>query len=315
MILTVTPNTALDQVLEVEHYVPGERLNVLAQAECIGGKGNLVSAFAADFGARSVSLGFAAGKNGRRLAELLRQRGARADFTPARGETRRIVVVVDHKRHVQTWLVAESLRVNRSAERDLERRVSRWLPKSSWLVLCGSLPAGCSPLLYRRLTKAAHARNVPVLIDSRGPTLLQTLPARPEVMKLNMGELAATFGARPTSRKAVGILLTAFLKEGVQWVVCTMGAGGAIAAGHEEKWSLVPPAIQARSSAGSGDAFTAALLVWRERGAAWSEALRWAVAAGTAKAREARTDYLDLKAMRRVFSRVKVAMNLPSSMT
>ncbi len=306
MILTVTPNTALDQVLEVEHYVPGGRLNVLAQAECIGGKGNLVSAFAADFGMDSVSMGFAAGKNGRRLGELLRRRGARADFTPAQGETRRIVVVVDRKRHVQTWLVPESLRVNRSAERDLEKRVSRWLPKSSRLVLCGSLPAGCSPLLYRRLIRMAHAYNVPVLIDSRGPALLQTLPAHPEVMKLNTGELATTFGARPTSGQAVGILLTAFLKEGVQWAVCTMGAAGAIAAGHDEKWAFVPPAIQARSSAGSGDAFTAALLVWRERGATWPEALRWATAAGTAKAREARTDLLDLKAVQRFYRRIKM---------
>ena len=306
MILTVTPNTALDQVLEVEHYVPGERLNVLAQAECIGGKGNLVSAFAADFGMDSVSLGFAAGKNGRRLAELLRRRGARADFTPVQGETRRILVVVDHKRHVQTWLVPEGLRVNRSAERDLETRVRRWLPRASWLVLCGSLPAGCSPLLYHRLTTMAHAHNVPVLIDSRGPALLRALPARPEVMKLNTGELAATFGARPTSREAVGVVLTAFLKEGVQWAVCTMGAAGAVAAGREEKWAFIPPAIQARSSAGSGDAFTAALLVWRERGATWPEALRWAVAAGTAKAREARTDFVNLKAIRRLDQRIKM---------
>lgn len=306
MILTVTPNTALDHVLEVEHYVPGERLNVLAQAECIGGKGNLVSAFAEDFGMHSVSLGFAAGKNGRRLAELLRRRGARADFTPAQGETRRIFVIVDHKRHLQTWLMPKTLRVNRVAERHLEKRVARWLPKSSWLVLCGSLPAGCSPLLYRRLTQMAHACNVPVLIDSRGPALLQTLPARPEVVKLNMGELASTFDVRPTAGEAVGIDVTVFLKEGVQWVVCTMGAAGAIAAGHEKKWAFVPPAIQARSSAGSGDAFTAALLVWRERGATWPEALRWAAAAGTAKAREARTDRLDLKAVRRFYRRIKM---------
>jgi 1-phosphofructokinase family hexose kinase len=305
MILTVTLNTALDEVLEVEHYVPGERLKVLNRTECIGGKGNLVSAFAADFGMDSVSLGFAAGKNGRRLADLLRRRGVRADFTPAQGETRRIAVVVDRKRRVQTWLLEESLRVNRSAERDLLKRASRWLPRSSWLVLCGSLPAGCSPLLYRRLAKMAHAHNVPVLIDARGPALVSALPARPEVMKLNMEELAATFDARPTSGEAVGVLLTAFVKEGVEWVVCTMGAAGTIAAGDREKWAFVPPAIRARSSAGSGDAFTAALLVWRIKGASWAEALRWAVAAGTAKAREARTDRLEPKAVQRFYRRIK----------
>jgi tagatose 6-phosphate kinase len=306
MILTVTPNTALDQVLEIEHYVPGERLSVLDRAECIGGKGNLVSAFAADFDARSVSLGFAAGKNGRRLAELLRKRGVRPDFTEVQGETRRIVVVVDRKRHVQTWLVPESLRVNRSAERDLEKRVARWLPKSSWLVLCGSLPSGCSPLLYRRLTKLAHACKVPVLIDSRGPALVQALPASPEVVKFNLEELAATLRIPMKDDQVVGVDPEAFLREGMQLVICTMGAGGGIAVTGEERWAFFPPQVSALSSAGSGDAFTAALLVWREKGASWPEALRWATAAGTAKAREARTDRLDLKAMCRMARRVNV---------
>jgi 1-phosphofructokinase family hexose kinase len=306
MILTVTPNTALDHVYEVQHYVPGARLNAFAEAECIGGKGNLASAFAVDFGACSVSLGFAAGENGRRLAQLLRKRGVRTDLSLVRGETRRIMVVVDQKRHGQTWLLPETLRVARAHERDLEERLARWLPKSSWLALCGSLPPGCSPLVYRRFTKLAHACRVPVLIDSRGRSLALALAASPEVVKLNRDELQATFGEPISTELALAMALRRLLAEGVDLAVCTLGAQGAIAMTSGTGWRILAPAIQMVSSAGSGDAFTAALLAWRERGAEWPEALRWACATGTAKALEARTDRLDMDTARRLFRRVRV---------
>ncbi len=306
MILTVTPNTALDHVYEVAHYVPGARLNARAEAECIGGKGNLVSAFAVDFGARSVSLGFAAGENGRHLARLLRERGVRADLSSARGETRRIIVVVDQKGHGQTWLLPETLRVTRAHARDLEGRLARWLPKSSWLALGGSLPPGCSALLYRRFTKLAHACGIPVLIDSRGRALALALAASPQVVKLNRDELQATFGEPISTEPALAMALRRLLAEGVELAVCTLGAQGAMAMTSGAGWRILPPAVRMRSSAGSGDAFTAALLVSREKGTAWPEALRWACAAGTAKALETRTDRLDLEAARRLFRRVRV---------
>jgi 1-phosphofructokinase family hexose kinase len=308
LILTVTPNTALDQVYEIEHYIPGKRLSVNRQAECIGGKGNLASAFAVDLGAESVSLGFAAGPHGRRLAELLRSRGVRPDLAHARGETRRLIVIVDKQRAVQTWLVPEALEVDRAIERDLESRLARWLAKASWLALCGSLPRGCSARLYHRLTRRAHAAGVPVLIDSRGPALAQALAAQPEVVRLNKEELELTLGARVPNRLALITELRRLLARGIQLAVCSLGADGAVAVASGGGWRFVPPAIKQKSSAGSGDAFTAAILVWRERGTDWPEAIRWACAAGAMKAEEARTDHpLDLARVRALYPRVRVA--------
>jgi 1-phosphofructokinase family hexose kinase len=307
MILTVTPNTALDQVLEIDHYVPGERLNILQESECIGGKGNLASVFAVDLGARSVSLAFAAGRNGRRLAELVRGRGAQADFTPALGETRRITVIVDGQREVQTWLVPATLRVNSTAQRNLERRVANWLPKASWLALCGSLPPGCSPRLYERLARRAHAAGVPVLVDSRGPALAHALAAQPEVVRLNKEELGQTLGDKIRDLPALVAALRRLLAEGIQLAVCSLGAEGAVAVTRTGGWRFVPPHVRQRSSAGSGDAFTAAMLVERENGADWPQAIRWACAAGAVKARESRTDHpLDPARVRAMVRRIKV---------
>jgi len=308
MILTVTPNTALERVLEVERYVPGARLTVLKDTQCIGGKGNLASAFAADLGAATVALGFAAGKSGWELAVLLRSRGARVDFSPAVGETRRTVVVVDEALPGQTWLMPESLLVTQAGQDHLHGRFGRWLVKTRWVALCGSLPQGCSADLYHRLTREAHSRSVPVLIDARGPALAKALASRPEVVRLNREELELTLGEKIPTTPRLLLAMRRLVAEGIQLVVCTLGKEGAVAVTDTGGWRVVPPAIKMRSSAGSGDAFTAALLVWRAQGADWPVALRWAAAAGTAKALNAPTDApLDLDRVRATYRRVRVS--------
>jgi tagatose 6-phosphate kinase len=319
MILTVTPNTALDHVLEVEHFAPGERLKVLAERECIGGKGNLVSAFAVALGAESVSLGFAAGASGRRLASLVRARGAEPDFTWAEGETRRITVVVDRRRGIQTWLVRETMRVTRAQVKQLVFRVERWLPRASWLALCGSLPTGCPGDLYLRLAKMARARGVRVLVDSRGAALLGAIQGSPEVIKLNLEELEETLGEPgKRSRKpsdAASVDPAVFQRHGLELVICTMGEQGAIAAVPGNAWHCKPPRIRPLSSAGSGDAFTAALLVRTEKGDGWKECLRWATAAGSAKAMESRTDWFRIENVKRFRQAARILPLLKSPLT
>ena len=306
MILTVTPNTTLDHVYVVDRLARAARLPATEQVECIGGKGGLLSAFAVDFGARSVALGFAAGENGRRLAQLLRRRGVRPDFTPAPGETRRVITIVEEAKVGETLLLPVSIRCSRPSELDLLRRAERWLPKSSWLALCGSLAPGCSPALYARLTRLAGRRRVPVLVDSRGPALSRALAARPAVVKLNLVELEQTVGERLRTRSALLRALRSLVARGVELAVCTLGSGGALAVTAEAAWRLVPPPIKVRSATGAGDAFAAGLLAFREKGLVWPQALRWAVAAGAAKARETRTDGLDPEAAGKIFRRVRV---------
>jgi 1-phosphofructokinase family hexose kinase len=316
MILTVTPNTAIDHVLEVENFHFGERLSVTGEAECVGGKGNLVSVFAASLGMTSVALGFAAGANGRRLASLLRARDVEPDFSWAEGETRRITVLVDRQRGIQTWLVRETMRVTRAQVKHLLLRVERRLPDATWLALCGSLPAGCPPDLFARIVTMAKKSGVPVLIDSRGAALLNALQSVPQVVKMNLEELEATMqslrgGRRKTSRVAT-IEPILFERSHLELAVCTMGELGALAAVPGRAWQFTPPGIKSLSSAGSGDAFTAALLVRRSKGDDWRESLRWATAAGAAKAMEAGTDRLSVRAMKRLYRKIRISASAPS---
>jgi 1-phosphofructokinase family hexose kinase len=306
MILTVTPNTNLDHVYVIERLVRSGHLVASETAECVGGKGGLLSAFAADLGASSVALGFAAGENARKLARLLRERGVRADFTPVQGETRCIITIVERQNVHQTLLMPVTLRCSHRNELDLMRRTERWLRRSCWLALCGSLPPGCSPHLYARLTRRARRHQVPVLIDSRGHALSFALAAGPTVVKLNVEELERTVGQQLSTRRELAQALRRVVAKGVTLAVCTLGAGGAVAVTAEAGWRVILPRVTARNAVGAGDAFAAGLLAARMKGQEWPEALRWAAAVGTAKVLELRNDGLDRAKVRSLFPRVRV---------
>lgn len=306
MILTVTPNTTLDHVYVVDMLVRGEKLEATESIECLGGKGGLLSAFAVDLGARSVALGFGAGENGRKLARLLRERGVVTDLTFVQGETRRIITIVERRKTGETLLQPVTLRCTRRDEINLLKRVDRWLGKASWLALCGSLAPGCSPDLYARLAKLARKHRVPVMIDSRGFALSCALPERPAVIKLNRTELDQTVGRKLAKTSELTTALRGLVARGVELAACTLGAGGVIAATAEAAWRFIPPTVRSKSATGAGDAFGAGLLTFRERGLDWEQALRWAVAAGTGKSLETRTDGFNPATVRSVYRRVKI---------
>jgi tagatose 6-phosphate kinase len=230
----------------------------------------------------------------------------RVDFTPVQGETRRIITIVERQNVHQTLLMPATLRCSRGSELDLLRRAERWLGKSSWLALCGSLPAGCPRQLYARLTRLAGRHGVPVLIDSRGPALSSALAARPTVVKLNRVELERTVGQQLSRGSQLARALRRVVAKGVALAVCTLGAEGAMAMTAEAGWRVIAPRVQARNTVGAGDAFAAGLLAARCKGQEWAEALRWAAAVGTAKALEVRTDGLDREQVRTLLRRVQV---------
>jgi fructose-1-phosphate kinase PfkB-like protein len=72
--------------------------------------------------------------------------------------------------------------------------------------------------------------------------------------------------------------------RGAKRVVITLGQAGAVLVTSEGVWRAQPPAIQAVSSVGSGDAFLAGFVAALAKKQPSPEALRWAAAAGAANA-------------------------------
>ena len=80
MIYTVTFNPALDYVIAVDHFVPGQINRTKEETMVCGGKGINVSTLLANLGYESTALGFVASFTGEEIVRRCQKAGFHSDF-------------------------------------------------------------------------------------------------------------------------------------------------------------------------------------------------------------------------------------------
>ena len=287
MILTLTPNPTIDRAV----FVRGFRLNAVVRAErervTPSGKGVDASLVLRELGEATVVLGLNAGWNGRLLAGMLDERGIAHDLTAAEGETRTATVLVDLAAQAQSTISASTLRAGSAHVEALSEAIGRHAPRAWGLICGGSLPPGLPADAYAVLLRRARELGLYTLLDTSGRALREGATAPPHVLKANLHEFAAldpgVDAAQPSTREGereLTVRLCAYRERcGMEVLVLTLGAAGAIAATAEGTYLVVPPAVEVVNTAGAGDALGAGLMLARHRGMAWSSALALGTAA------------------------------------
>ncbi|HEX5446417.1 MAG TPA: PfkB family carbohydrate kinase, partial [Pirellulales bacterium] len=161
------------------------------------------------------------------------------------------------------------------------------------VVLSGSLPARTPASFYRDLLAVTPGR---VVLDARGPELLEALPCRPLVVKPNREELARTLD-RPLDDEAA---LLAGMRElndrGAQWVVITEGKHAVWASSAQEVFRLQPMAIgRVVNPIGCGDCLAAGVAWGISQGHDVVEAVRIGIAAAAQNAAQLLPGRLDAR--------------------
>ena len=285
MILTVTPNPALDYSLRVEAFELGRRARYDEAVIDPSGKGVNVARMVRRLGEPVLALGFAAGLTGELLAEGLDAEGVPHDFVRVGGRTRINVTLRTGADGLATHFHGPGAAVGEADVERLRAKVEERLRGARLLVLSGSLPPGMPPQAAAALLRAARTAGVPAVIDAEGGTLAAALAEAPAVAKPNRAEAARLLG-RPLEREEDVVRAAGDLAgRGAGAAVITMGADGAIATKGERVWRVRPPREGVVRAVGAGDSFAAGLAVGLARGAAFEEALRLGAAAGAATAR------------------------------
>jgi tagatose 6-phosphate kinase len=235
-------------------------------------------------GERPVAAGFLGGDRGEQLRADLEARGIELDFVKVAARTRQCTTLLDTSAGTQTELVEESQPVAAADYEELMRVIRRCVQGCRAVVMSGTITPGGPPDLYFHGTQIAHEAGAVAVVDAQGPALLETLRAKPELVKPNRSELAATLGRELKDEAAVLATIRELCQRGAQRVVVTAGKDPGLAFDGQHWWRVHPPRIDAVNPIGSGDAFTAGLVVSLLRGEDLGEACRWASAAGAANA-------------------------------
>ncbi len=277
MILTVTPNVALDITYRVDQLTPGSSHRVREVEERAGGGGINVARVLHALGHDTMIFGFIGNATAAALTAELARAGLAHELIPVEGPTRRSIAVVDSSNGAATLLNEPGPRVPAASWEDLEARLAVRLPEATALVVSGSLPPGADDDACARLVRLAAAHRVTVLVDTVGENLLRAAAAGADIVKANSGELLETTGLADVPAAA-----TALGRRGAKAVVASLGEAGMTACTPGGCWRAAPPARVVGNPTGSGDAATAALVAGAVAGAPWPDRLRDAVALSAA---------------------------------
>lgn len=301
MIVTVTPNPALDVTYTAPPLRPGEVHRVSDVTVLPGGKGVNVARVLKATGVPVAATGLSGGSGGRFLESELAAREVPVEFVDALADVRRTTVVHGSDGVTTSfWEPGYPARDPGAAAEALLARVGSLLARADALVVSGSLPPGVDPALPARLAAAAAALGVPAVIDADDEPLRHAAESRAAVLMPNRDELARLDGRWPATVADAAAAAGRLCARGVPAVVVTLGADGIVARTGSGGWWARPVQAVEGNPTGAGDAAAAAVAAGLAASGAtdWPALLKDAVALSAAAVRRPVAGEVDLDAYR-----------------
>lgn len=262
-ILTITPNPAIDQTLEIAGFAAGKVNRVLTSRMDAGGKGINVASILGDLNVPTVVTGFLGEQNAGLFEKHFAAKGLEDRFVRVPGSTRIGIKVVNTEDRETTDINFPGLNLGEESQEQLMRTVDELVVEGSWCVLSGSLPEGLKPDFYARLIERIHSLGGRVLLDTSGEPLRQAVAAEPDILKPNVAELEELFGEKVSTPQQIMDAADRLRGDRDALVVVSMGAEGALFASRETALQARPPRVHVYSTVGAGDAMVAGI-VWAQ---------------------------------------------------
>ncbi|MBT0567910.1 1-phosphofructokinase family hexose kinase [Williamsia sp. CHRR-6] len=295
MIVTVTANPSLDRTVSLSApLVRGSVTRAQSARHEPGGKGVNVSRIAQVAGVATVAI-LPAHRSDPLLAALDGV-GLSYRAIPVDAEVRNNVTITEPD-GTTTKINLPGTRLAPSELDALTELVLQTGADATWVALCGSLPPGVPAAWYRDLAEQLASQVARVAVDTSGAPLLAVAQAAHaghiDLIKPNAEELAEISGTDAAELEATSasgdLRPTLAAAQSVQrrcgcTVLATLGAAGALLVTADGAWSATPPPIVPVSTVGAGDATLAGYLLADLDRVGPGEALRRAVAYGSAAA-------------------------------
>ena len=225
MIYTVTFNPALDYVIAVDHFVPGQINRTKEETMVCGGKGINVSALLANLGVESTALGFVAGFTGEEIVCRCQKAGFHSDFIRVKEGLSRINVKMKSD---------EETEINGMGPRITEKNVELlfeqldFLKAGDVLVLSGSIPSSLSSSIYKEIMERLSDRDIQIVVDAEKQLVLEVLSLHPFLIKPNNQELETMAGKTLSTREEILEAAKWLQGQGARNVLVSMAKDGAL---------------------------------------------------------------------------------------
>ncbi len=283
MILTLTPNPALDHTYQLAHLNRGRSNRAAPAAVRAGGKGINVSRVLHQQGHPTLAIAPLGGHGGEQFAANIRANTLPLLAVPVTADTRKSIAIYEQHSNTTTVLNETGSALTAADWNNILRATTHELPRADSLVIAGSLPPQAPAGFYETLVTAARAAGIPTVIDVAGPALRTAARAGADLLKPNGDELAEATGLADPAAGAQQLIA-----EGAGAVLVSLGEAGMECHTRHGAWRAGLGRTLQGNPTGAGDAAVAAATVGiaeartaatgDARDAHWPHTLRTAIA-------------------------------------
>jgi 1-phosphofructokinase len=275
MIITFTPNPALDKTVYVDKLEPGALNKITESISSAGGKGINGSGTLKMLGAESTATGLLAGSVGKMIATDVKARRIDSVWTFIDGETRTNMKIVDSLGSL-TELNEPGPDVSVTDWQKVRKTLAYAIINSSddkkIIGIAGSFPPSVTPEMAYELAKELKDLGASVFLDASGAHFKEAIKAGVHAVKPNAFELCEFYGLNEGDLSADELVELAkrFRSEyNIGIVALSCGAKGAIFVTESKVYiangiDLEGQDLCVRSSVGAGDSMFATLMYGAE---------------------------------------------------
>jgi len=282
-VVTLTMNPAVDIATDVDRILPTHKLRCSAPRRDAGGGGINVARAIRRLGGDPLAIFPSGGATGLTLERLVREEGVRSKIIPIAAETREDFAARETASGKQYRFVLPGPELSALETEACLGAMIEAIDPLSIVVASGSLPPNLPATFYARTARMTVARGARFVLDCSGAALESALGTDLYLIKPSHRELGDLMGEALDDRVACLDACRRIVEErDAEMVALTLGAEGALLVGRDFAFSATAPRVEAKSSVGAGDSFLGALVFALSNNVGPRDALKAAVAAGSA---------------------------------
>lgn len=300
--VTVTLHPAIDRTVAVETL----RLGELVRGELImveaAGKGINVTHTLANLGRDVLATGFVGKQDAGFFLSSLPEKRVTAAFVEVNCATRENLTIIERVSGRDTHITSSRMKVSRREVGALLTKLRQNVRRDDWAVFTGSCPRGLRQADFVAALRLCKRKGAKVCVDTSGPLLRRALGVGPWLIKPNREELEELTGRRLRSVNQIRLAAEGLLSKCAR-VLVSLGAEGAVLVTPDGAWHAHETRhAKVTHTVGAGDALLAGYLAACAAGEPPTDAVRFAVACGSACVR---SPYASIRSRREVSRLIK----------
>ena len=314
VVVTLTLNPALDLFSSVETIEPWRKLRCDGPDMSPGGGGVNVAQGVVALGGRARAVVALGGHVGRLLADSIDPR-IRVRRVEVAHPTRQNFCMTERATGQQFRFIHRGARMTPEEwARCLQATVSE-AADASCVVISSSMPFGLPTQAIPTLIARLRAFDIPVIVDTSGPCLLQAIQADATLVKPSVNELCGIVGHELCGIDNYEAAARDLLDNGrCQTIAISLGADGALFVPRDDtSFTVAVPPVHVAGTSGAGDAMVAGIAHCFARQESLANAARYGVACGTAAVLKAGSELLHLDDVERLLDLSKLEIFSPAA--